>query len=356
MEKVLIIRREQFGYHTDIFKWCENLRQKYQVTSISFDYEKPKVSLEGVKTKYVSLWGSRAIRGIHFLMVSCWHILFNKGAVIVSYFPGCHLIKKALPWRKMILDVRTMDVSADQHNRERANKKIVAAANIFDFCTPISEGVAEQLHVERSKISILPLGADSVAKKDKSFDSIRLLYIGTFFNRNLEKTLYGLSQALNIIKGKVNIHYDIVGDGKNGELDLLKGVVKDLSLDEYVTFHGFIRHDLLTDFFEKCNVGVSFVPQTPYFEYQPVTKTFEYALSGLYTIGTSTYCNKEVICKKNGILIQDNPDSFADAIIQISNSLDTMRSDIIKETLKDFRWDKIVERALIPVIENSIRE
>ena len=74
-------------------------------------------------------------------------------------------------------------------------------------------------------------------------------------------------------------------------------------LENVCTTHGRIDYYKLKPFFDKCNVGVSYIPIRDYYQYQPPTKTFEYGLSGLVTIATETKSNQEVINNCNGILI-----------------------------------------------------
>lgn len=350
-KNVLIIRREQFGYHTDIYKWCEYLKNDYNVSTITFG-GRPKCYMSGVKNIYVPPFGNRLCRAFLFMMTCIAHILFTKGVVIVSNFDGCSILKRLIPFRKMILDVRTMDISSDDRKRKLVNDRIRAAARIYDLVTPISLGVGRQLCIDDSKMRVLPLGAETICETNKSYDSINLLYIGTFTNRHIDKTIVGYAQALRVLPNTVNIHYDIVGDGISGELNQYKDLAKSLGIEDKITFHGFVRHDKLDAFFNKSNVGVSFVPITPYYEYQPVTKTFEYALSGIYTIGTSTYCNREVICEDNGMLINDTSDDFCNAILKIYGKRKQIDSSKIRQTLQEYKWNNIVSNILMPIIES----
>ena len=249
----------------------------------------------------------------------------------------------------MFLDIRTLNVNANEIIRKREDSLIMKATKIYDFVTIISEGTREKIVIPKDKSAILPLGADVVSKSKKNFDSIRIMYVGTLFNRDIHKTIIGLSLVLQKEKS-LNIHYDIIGDSPGNELMELKQLVRDFNLEKYVTLHGYIQHSRLKEFFDKCNVGVSFVPLTEYYEYQPVTKSFEYILSGLYTIATNTYCNKEIITPENGFLINDTPESFAESIEYIVQNASSFDSDIIRNTLSEYKWKNIVNKYLKPVL------
>ena len=66
-------------------------------------------------------------------------------------------------------------------------------------------------------------------------------------------------------------------------------------LSDIVSCIGRVPHHDLKKYFDEANVGVSFVPLLAHYQYQPPTKTFEYLMSGLYCIATSTIANKEII-------------------------------------------------------------
>ena len=105
-------------------------------------------------------------------------------------------------------------------------------------------------------------------------------------------------------------------------------------------------------FFDISNIGISFIPVTSYFNFQPPTKTFEYIMSGLFCIGTDTYANKEIIIFSNGIISKDNSKSFANAIIEAYNNRGNMNSDIIKNSLEEYSWASIININLKSLIKN----
>lgn len=350
MQKILIISRGQFGYHTDVYKWCENLRDEFEVELITFD-GRAKVDMDGVKVHYVSNSGNRTFRGVRYVLTCLWHILLFKGIIFVCYFKECRILKWCFPWKKMFLDIRTLNVSSNEEIRKKEDALIKKATDIYDYVTIISEGTRNKLSLDENKSAILPLGADIVSTNSKDFGSIRMIYVGTLFNRDVHKTIKGLDMALKRNKS-LDIHYDIIGNSPGNEFEELKQIVKECKLEEYVTLHGYIQHSQLKDFFDKCNVGVSFVPMTEYYEHQPATKSFEYILSGLYTIATSTYCNKEIITPKNGILIEDTPESFAKAIENIANNVSKLDSNIIRNSLLEYKWENLVNKYLKPLLKN----
>ena len=85
-----------------------------------------------------------------------------------------------------------------------------------------------------------------------------------------------------------------------------------------------------------------------------LTKTFEYGLSGLVTIATETKSNQEVINNCNGILIKDNPSSFCDALELLYLHKIKFDSNVIRESFNRYEWNNIVQKELIPIIEQVV--
>ena len=350
MKRLLIISKEQFGYHTDIYKWCEYLQNEYKTIVVCFG-GKPKVQLNNVNVCYVPHVGNRAIKGTLYILVSLFHMLFHRGEIIVCNFTGCAIFKKLLPWKKMILDIRTLGVIKDEGLRKQEDEKTKKTADIYDFVTIISEGTREKLGLPKWKSAILPLGADIVSQTNKEFQTLRLLYIGTLQDRDIDKTIKGMAMFINR-HPNVDITYDIVGSGYDNEVERFTTLAKELGIEKNVKLHGYVQHDKLKDFYNKCNVGVSFVPITDYYDHQPVTKTYEYVLSGLYTIATNTISNKLIITEENGLLIDDTVESFARGIEYITNNSNSIDGKKIRETLIDTQWEKIVKEIMSSILND----
>ena len=350
MKRLLIICRQQFGYLVDIYKWCEHLPDDYQIDVVTFD-GKEKITLDrpNIKLHYVSYKGNKTLRGIRYILVSLWHMLFFKGDIIVEYFSSCNIFKKLLPWKKMILDVRTLSIKKDETQRTKENNAIKKCCQAYDFTTIISEGTRDAISLDKQKSAIVPLGSDVISTTEKTFDTLRLLYIGTLSGRDIDKTVKGLA-IFKEAHPDVAIHYDIVGDGYNNELNKLKELTQELNITNCVTLHGFKPHTQIKEFLDKCNIGVSFVPITECYNHQPPTKTYEYILSGLYTIATKTFCNNEIVNENNGILIKDTDEDFANAINYIYKNSRQLNSSVIRETLLESTWENIVKNYLQPCL------
>ncbi|MFI3263170.1 MAG: glycosyltransferase [Rikenellaceae bacterium] len=294
----------------------------------------------------------KGINTILFLVMSIIYSLFTDGKIMVFYFKGCIYLKRLLSWKKMILDIRTLSISNNLETNRKNDASLRKCAMLYDFSTIISEGIREKLDFPKEKSSILPLGADQISTVNHDFSSgLKLIYVGTLYGRDIHKTISGLKKFIDIYPN-IPITYDIIGDAVDPDIILnLKKITKELNLNNIVTFHGRIPNSELTPFFDNCNIGVSFVPITPYYDHQPVTKSFEYIMSGLYTIATATYCNKEIITNVNGVLIEDNEEDFCKALEDIYLNKDNINCEKIRQSLIEYRWENIIINKLKPIIE-----
>ncbi len=355
-KKLLIINKVQFSYHTDSYKYCQNLKNEFDITYICFDTNETKIIETGIEVLYVPHKGSFIIRGINFIKFCRKYIRDNQIDLIFAvYFQMVFLLKLSLPFHRFILDIRTGSVSQDIKKRKMYDRIMRFESLFFKHITIISECLRVKLKLKKQKCHILPLGADPLSETDKSFTSMHLLYVGTLNSRNIDETVKGFSIFLSMLnQSGLDITYDIFGNGTKEMEMLLKDTIKDENLEKVVKFHGRKTHEQLKSHFNQCNVGVSYVPITDYFQCQPPTKTFEYIMSGLVCIGTNTEENKKLINSKNGVLCENTPESFAQSLKQLYMHKNTYQSYSIKKTLSEYTWNNIIRKKLKPYINEII--
>lgn len=348
-EKLLIIDKRQFGYLTDSYKWCEYLKDEYDITYLCFDAGYEKVKLTGVDVCYVYYKLPLLLRAMLFVITAIIKVSTFRGKILVIYYPSCSLLKKFFPKKKIHVDIRTLSVNVDEKERRLYDERLIRECACFDSISVISGGIAKKSGLQNVKI--LPLGSDIISAAKKVYDNeMRLLYVGTLRNRNLEQTIEGLKLFL-AKTSDMELHYDIVGDGYPGQLDELKNKTKTLGLERYITFHGMIPHGELKRFFDCSNIGISYVPITDYYENQPPTKTYEYALSGLFCIATGTDANKELINCDNGVIIKDTPESFCEGLEYFISVKGQLEENKIRRSLEFGLWKNIVNKRMKPIIE-----
>lgn len=351
MKKLLIIDRYQFGYTTDTLKYCEYLNNKYKIRYLSFDFGWEKIYVPNINVIYVPRFGNKAMRAILFILYSIYNIIAFNGFTFILYFPQCSILKKLLFWKKMHLDIRTLCVDSDSNIRQQSDLQLQKDLNYFDSSSFITEGIRKKITSTSKKNSfILPLGSDIISSNNKTFEELNLLYVGTLTNRNIIETVKGFISFIESSKSEIKIHYDIIGDGENGEREDIQKFIDSKQMNKYITLHGKLPYHSLKPFFNINNIGISFIPITDYYEHQPPTKTYEYVLSGLYCMATKTAANKEIINKDNGILHNDTAEDFYKALDYIYQNRHNLNSQIIRHTLLEYQWNHIIEQKLLPIL------
>lgn len=351
MKKILFITMSQFGSNTDSIKYCEYLNHQYKIEYLCFDRGLYKTQNHNIKVIYIPHKGPYIYRGLSFILSSIVKCMFFKGFIFIVFFPKCSIIKKVLFWKKMHIDIRTLSVLENENERKKQNTEIIKTINLFNSASFITENIRNIVSPKNKiKTYILPLGADIISYHNKDFHILKLLYIGTLNNRNILQTIMGVEQLIRQMNFFF-ITYDIIGTGN--EYEIIKKYIQKNKIDKYIHLHGRLPYSKLKPFLDKCNIGISYIPITDYYEYQPPTKTFEYILSGLFCLATNTYSNRKIINNKNGILIRDTPNDFTKGLIEIYKIRNELNSQIIRETLMNYQWKDIINKYLIPVVEQN---
>ena len=317
--EVRVICQSQFGYHLDTWYYCKYLSKYSHVVSyICWDYGLKKKSIDGVEVHYVSRSGGSIARYLRYLYVVLFQSIKSPNSVVfIKYFPGCSLLSPFM--KKSLLDIRTASVVGSSYMRMLWDNILKLESLVFSNISIISRPLAESLKIKR-EVSILPLGADVISNRRDFIQGLGILYVGTLSGRNILDTLIAVKEFKN--NSSTDIHYHIVGDGWRGELDDLKQYVKSNNLSDSVTFYGYVHHDDLCDIYSKCNIGLSYIPMTEYFDNQPPTKTYEYLLSNLFVIATETSENFRILKsnRSGSLLIKDNSSALVDALLELEES------------------------------------
>ncbi len=340
--KLLIVNHSQFGYHIDYVQYVRFLKSDFDITFLCWDYKLNPVYESGMSVYYVSRKGNKLIRNIRFvkeaanlIKTSSYHCTF------IHYFLGCSVITFLVNKKQFIhLDIRTGSVISNSFFRSFYNFILRIESCLFKSISIVSGGLRTYLRI-RSNAYILPLGANAIYVPRHSKSKIGLLYVGTFSGRQIEDTVEGLGLFL-YKNAEANISYTIIGEGSENELKLIVDKIKKYKLEKYVLVKGYIPHNELHQYYGESNVGVSYVPLTPYFNYQPPTKTFEYLMAGMPVIATGTYEHRQIVHDVNGIIIEDTPESFAEGISLLYEGITQYNEQMIRCSVEGSEWSTIV--------------
>jgi glycosyltransferase involved in cell wall biosynthesis len=354
--KILIIDSGQFGYNTDLFFYAKYLSETFDVTVLTFDRGKKVITSDRfpvITLKYRGLFSAP------------FHLVFNTRPlykthkfdfIFVSYFAGCSLLHLIISGEKMLVDIRSSFIMKGRPFIEYIYNKLMRFEfRMFQNRSMVSQGLADYMNI-RKAVTVFPLGGEPMRDtvKPKSFTQLNLLYIGTFNDRNIAMTIRGLSMFLQRNQTGIAIHYTIIGFGTNQEVSSIVETIRETGLEKVVSYHGELRYPDTLPFLENNNVGVSFVPITPYYDCQPPTKTFEYLMYGLPVIATDTLENRKILTWSNGILTDDSEEGFSIGLEMMTERLSQYNSMQIREEIRKHSWSNIVNSVVRPYIEKKI--
>ncbi len=351
--KLMILDAQHpLGTLTDLLKWCEYLSGDYDITLLCFKGHEP-VEIKGVKIVALRYFMSKTIRNVLFAFNAVWRLLTFRGAVFVVYFRHCGVFRRLFGNLPFHMDIRSLSVDRDERVRKRENEFMKRECVRFDSVSSLSPGVIRQLG--RGDIKLLPIGADKISEKTKIYDkNLRLLYVGTFLGRHLEQVLEGIAIFMKRNQDAV-ITFDIVGSGEPSDEAIINKYIEDLGLQDFVVMHGPVSHTALAKYFDDANIGISYIPITDYYNYQPPTKTYEYIRSGLYTIATATYENRQLIKSGIGTLIKDTPEGLASGLECYMKEHDSLSYDNISSSLDGSSWPIVIDRYMRPILSDLNR-
>ena len=147
----------------------------------------------------------------------------------------------------------------------------------------------------------------------------------------------------------------IIGDGPS--LEEIKDLAMKLKLEDKVIFTGQVTHQETLDLVAASDIGLSYIPITESYTYNPPLKTFEYLAAGLPTVATRTVSNSKIIRDEyNGILAEDQPHQFAEAILRLlcDDGLQEKLKTNSRMSIMEYDYSTIVQNKMIPLIEDVI--
>lgn len=346
---IYLIGRHKFGSNIDYLNWFFHLNSKgYTVYYLCTGLVQGYNSHENI-IFYLGKWNKFGI-----IFFSKWCSSIIKGnklpcIVFVKAFQGMSLIKLFLNNKlnaKLVSDVRSQSVNVK--NRQWLNFLMFIESKVFDYRTAINHQVGIKIFKNKD-FSIIKLGANSkfldLVKDHNTSTSIKFIYIGTFYQRNILDLVYAFLESNTSYNKKlivIGADDEIVG----AELQKLSKLHPKL-----ISYLGYIPNDEIGFYLKKASIGISWVPITDWFDWQPPTKIIEYLMSGLPVLATNTKASKELIDSEVGWLIDDNYHS-AKSFFESFNPYDLPSNEICRLKVLDRTWEKIVDNDLIPFISS----
>lgn len=131
-----------------------------------------------------------------------------------------------------------------------------AADGILCYTKDEKEKLIEILHIDESKIFIIPNGVDTdqfhPGTRNLDTDTINLLWVGRFVKG---KGVEYIIRAMDIlVKEYPNLHLILVGDGP--EKDRICKLITDFKINDYVRIIDFIPYDEMPDIFQHGDIFI----------------------------------------------------------------------------------------------------
>jgi hypothetical protein len=345
--KILVVFPYQWGYNSDYLFYCQILAEKYPVTYIGYELGLPAIPAKKVNIIQIKKEGT--LKSIYNLYKAIRSELSsgNYTHIFINYFLSASIICRLLGKQNMsILDIRTSFIFKNKTKTYLYNRIMKMEARYFRYITVVSAGVKEFLGLPE-RTHILPLGGPHFPLISKDINTLRFLYVGTFYDRNIPNTIKAFASFLNSHGTKIKSHYTIVGHGTEIEQAEITDLIQSENLAENVKYVGTVRYPELYSFFADHNIGICYIPLTSYYDCQPPTKTYEYLLSGSIVLGTNTFENRKLINSQNGVLVGDTIEEFYKGMVHIYENRKNYSSTEIQHEAEPYTWDNIVNMNMI---------
>jgi len=357
-KKLLIVNGAQFGHSSGHYFYCKYLVKDFSIRYVCYDRGLIKMVIEGVEVYYVSFKGGKIIRTLRFLKECIRHSFSEKPHILfVTYFDLCFLLALFCRSKKTVLDIRTGSLKGKVIFRFIDNFVILFQSFFFNKVIILSESLRNKLHISSKKTNVVPLGSEIFYDGNHNFNTLNLLYVGTFDDRNIETTIKGLHLFLqNFDYNSIKILYTIIGFGSQIETIKIMESISKNKMIEFVKFEGRKNFEEFSPYFELSNIGIVFIPQTSWYDCQPSTKLFEYMLSGMPVIASDTYENRLIVNKSNGVLVNDSAEDFCNGLTSIYNQRNSYNPYEIRNSAESYTWGNIVNTNLRPYLLKLLNE
>lgn len=352
MKKIVFINPGPFGSLTDTYYYYFFLKEYYEITYVGFDEGKDIIRYDKINLIHVN-GGSKELANKICFFRKVREVLKreNFDFIMINYFIGCGIIR-LFSGNKIVLDIRTSYIFNNKYKRLLYNTILSFESRLFKNISVITEGLATFLRLP-VRCHILPLGAPLFPLVHKNFDSLSILYVGTFHQRNISNTIIAFAKFFREYCDEIPMHYTIIGFGSEDEINKIITTIETEKMTDHIFYKGVIRYPELTEYLNDHNIGMSYIPIENHYEHQPPTKTYEYLLSGMAVIATGTKENKKVINYSNGIIIKDSVEDIYTGLKEIYNRRNLYDTEGIQKDSRKYSWEDIVNGNLIPYIENN---
>lgn len=181
-----------------------------------------------------------------------------------------------------------------------------------------------QHQVNPQRIKMMYMGvADSFLSENKQQimdinKVISLICIGTVSKARGRDVM--LDAIALMAKNKMDIHLTLVGASVE-ELNYCQQRIAELNIASHVTVLGRVPGDQVAQHLAQADMGICLWEKTPWTEFNPPTKLFEYLVAGLPVLASNIRTHTRYIHHwQNGLIFEYDASSLADSMLTLQNN------------------------------------
>jgi glycosyltransferase involved in cell wall biosynthesis len=337
-----------------------SLAKEYRLTIVSqADITQPELLLAQAKYQVISI-GNGKLGWLSYLLKCGWLIRQQKPDIVVllhsaaapialltASIPTClywnehptnliHLPTKFSPIRRMITVL--------------LHKLIFFGAKKANLIMPIGEDHQIDLclhRVDQNKIKMIYMGVSErfLVKRTINQDGmklpLRLIYVGTV---SVQRGRDVMLDAMAILaKEHAEVHLTIIGANEE-QLIFCEQRIQHLKIKDYVTVLGRISGEQVPNYLQQADFGICLWEKSPWYEFNPPTKLFEYLTAGLPVLASNIRTHTRYIQDwNNGLIFEYDKTSLAKAIsslYQHRNRIQSLKHNANAAGLQ-YSWNKL---------------
>ena len=171
-----------------------------------------------------------------------------------------------------------------------------------------------------------------------SFDIPKIAYVGVMAEQDgVDTLLKSVAYAINSLNKK----FELVLIGGGPQFNSLKSLAKQLDIDQYVSFHGFIPRKNMIAELNNCSIGVTPDLAGPMNNFSTMLKVLDYMACGLPQVMFDLPENKSTAGESALYVPSGNEKEFAIKIIELieNQSLREKLGNIARERVESLTWE-----------------
>ncbi len=254
--------------------------------------------------------------------------------------------KKGLVKKVVVTCWETLPLSTKNKKRDSIRNEVIKNTDLFIAVTKSARNVLLKKKVPENKIVVLGMGVDTKIfrpKKHLKTDKITILFAGRIVR---EKGIYELIGALDKIKHIQSWQMIICGQG--AEEHKLKKAIKNLNLEEKVSFLNFQQYSQMPDFFSLGDIFVLPSLKTQSWEEQYGMVLVEAMACGNAVI-TTDGPSSEVVSKAGFVVKRADVEALSGTLLRLIKNkalLDKYKSLSLKRAKLKFDSNKIANELM----------